>query len=139
MLNACTPHGVQGLDAVAGTLEEFWLSYNVITSTAGLEKCANLRVLYLSNNKIAGWGEVERLAPLSKLEELLLVGNPLYNDNSGDVAAYRLQVSRGAQRAADWNWALGWQVSLAVCLFLACLRANSCVQVIGKVTIIIFC
>jgi len=82
------------LDPVASSLEELWLSYNLITSTSGLEKCGSLRILYMSNNKVASWGEVDRLSGLGKLEELLLVGNPLYQDfaNSSSTADYRLQV-----------------------------------------------
>lgn len=40
---------------------------------AGIEKCANLRVLFISNNKLKDWAELERLGGLSGLEELLLV------------------------------------------------------------------
>lgn len=41
---------------------------------AGIEKCSRLRVLYASNNRLKDWAEVERLASLSELEDLLLVG-----------------------------------------------------------------
>jgi len=40
---------------------------------SGTEKLANLRVLFLSNNKIRDFGELDRLAGLEKLEDLLLV------------------------------------------------------------------
>jgi hypothetical protein len=36
-----------------------------------------LRVLYLSNNKVKEWPEVERLAANGALAELVLMGNPL--------------------------------------------------------------
>lgn len=60
----------------------------------GVEKLAVLRVLLLSNNKIASWGEVDRLGGLTALEELLLVGNPLYNEfkDKGDTQNYRIEV-----------------------------------------------
>ena len=60
----------------------------------GVEKLAALRVFLLSNNKIASWGEVERLGSLTALEELLLVGNPLYNEfkDKGDTQNYRIEV-----------------------------------------------
>lgn len=60
----------------------------------GVEKLTNLRVLYASNNKIKEWVEVERLGVLENLEELLLVGNQLYNDNvsAGTLADYRIEV-----------------------------------------------
>lgn len=82
---------IEGLDAVADTLEELWLSYNVITSLSGIERAQKLRVLYLSNNKIAGWSEIDKLSTLPSLEELLLVGNPLYQQfkDQDNIAAYR--------------------------------------------------
>ncbi len=56
----------------------------------------NLRTLYMSNNKLKDWSEVDRLGALDKLEELLLVGNPLYNEatNGGSTANYRIEVGR---------------------------------------------
>jgi dynein light chain 1 len=60
----------------------------------GIEKLVNLRVLYISNNKIAALGDIEKLAPLEKLEDLLLVGNPLYNEykDAGNLAEYRIEI-----------------------------------------------
>ncbi|KIZ02698.1 Dynein light chain 1, axonemal [Monoraphidium neglectum] len=85
---------VENVEAVAETLEELWLSYNAIEKLSGVEKLANLRVLYLSNNKIRDWVELERLAGLEKLEDLLLVGNPLYNEHrdNNTGAEYRVEV-----------------------------------------------
>ncbi|MEW5302398.1 MAG: hypothetical protein WDW38_002446 [Sanguina aurantia] len=85
---------IENLDAVSDTLEELWLSLNQIVSLAGVEKLSNLRVLYMTNNKIAGWGEIDRLAVLDKLEDLLLVGNPLYNDykDNNALSEYRVEV-----------------------------------------------
>lgn len=59
-----------------------------------MEKLAQLRVLFLSNNKIKDWSEVDRLAAVEKLEELLLVGNPLYNDakDANTLPDYRVEV-----------------------------------------------
>ena len=61
----------------------------------GLEKMLSLRVFLCSNNKISSWAEVERLGSLSSLEELLLVGNPLYNEfkDKGETQQYRIEVS----------------------------------------------
>ena len=55
----------------------------------------SLRVFLCSNNKISSWAEVERLGSLSSLEELLLVGNPLYNEfkDKGETQQYRIEVS----------------------------------------------
>lgn len=85
---------IENLDAVADTLEELWLSYNHVEKLSGIEKVSHLKVLYLSNNKLKDWSEIERLAALEKLEDLLLVGNPLYSDFKGnDVGSdYRIEV-----------------------------------------------
>lgn len=82
---------IENLDGIADTLEELWMSYNLVEKLAGVEKLSNLRVLYLGNNKVRDWAEVERLAALDKLEDLLLRGCPLYDDASA-VAAYRVEV-----------------------------------------------
>ena len=59
-----------------------------------MEKLGALRVLLASNNRVAAWAEVERLAALPGLEELLLAGNPLQTDfrDRGALADYRLEV-----------------------------------------------
>ena len=89
---------IENLDAVADTLEELWISYNVIPGLvsswclsvsyvasaegqrlrllgthlfvlqAGIEKLVNLKTLLMSNNKIAGWAEIERLGNIATLE-----------------------------------------------------------------------
>ena len=65
---------------------------------SGIEKLVNLRVLYLSNNKITNWGEIDKLAALDKLEDLLLAGNPLYNDykENNATSEYRIEVKSRA-------------------------------------------
>ncbi|KAG7669817.1 hypothetical protein KSW81_007961 [Nannochloris sp. 'desiccata'] len=82
---------LDGLEAVSNTLQELWASYNALEKLAGVERCSHLRVLYASNNKIKDWAEVERLAGLEQLEDLLLSGNPLCG---GDEAGYRAGVLR---------------------------------------------
>lgn len=51
-------------------------------------------MLFLSNNRIKDWSEVERLAAADQLEELLLVGNPLYNEyrDTDATPEYRVEV-----------------------------------------------
>jgi dynein light chain 1, axonemal len=83
---------IENLEGVAGTLEELWMSYNLVEKLVGIEKISNLRVLYLGNNKIKDWAEVERLSSLDKLEDLLLRGCPLYDDNASHIATYRIEV-----------------------------------------------
>ncbi|GAX77353.1 hypothetical protein CEUSTIGMA_g4799.t1 [Chlamydomonas eustigma] len=85
---------IENLDAVAETLEELWISYNQIANLGGIEKLVNLKVLFMSNNKIAAWSEIDRLAAVDKLEDLLLVGNPLYNEarDGNTLSDYRIEV-----------------------------------------------
>ena len=82
---------IEGLNEVSDTLEQLWISYNQLASLAGVEKLVNLQVLYASNNKLAGWNEVERLQGLPKLKDLNLTNNPLHqkHDAEGD---WRVQV-----------------------------------------------
>jgi dynein light chain 1 len=46
---------------VAGTLEELWISYNQINSLDGINMCSNLTTLYISNNAIKAWNELDKL------------------------------------------------------------------------------
>jgi dynein light chain 1, axonemal len=71
---------LDGIDPVASTLEELWISYNLLEKLTGIENFNVLRVLYASNNKLKDWGEIDRLSGLPDLEELLLLGNPIAND-----------------------------------------------------------
>lgn len=54
----------------------------------------NLRVLFMSNNKIVSLNEIDKLASLDKLEDVLLVGNPIYNEykDSNNLSEYRVEV-----------------------------------------------
>merc|ERR1712153_58939 len=70
---------LENLDGLGARLEQLWISYNIISSLAGIEKLRVLKVLFISNNKISDFKEVNRLAELSStLEELVLFGNPLH-------------------------------------------------------------
>merc|ERR1719316_1215209 len=80
---------IEGLNDISDTLEQLWISYNQIASLAGIEKLVNLQVIYMSNNKIDKWPEVERLQALPKLRELNLVNNPIYNANADN---WRIEV-----------------------------------------------
>jgi dynein light chain 1 len=62
-------------------LEELWLSYNKIDKLSGLDKLKNLKVLYMSNNQISNWTEIERLAnQCPELVDVLFIGNPIYTN-----------------------------------------------------------
>lgn len=52
---------IEKLEDVAETLEELWLSYNLITSLSGINILRNLTTLYMSNNKISNWSEIQKL------------------------------------------------------------------------------
>merc|ERR1712070_879389 len=69
----------ENLDGVADTLEELWMSYNLVDKLTNIEKLTKLRVLYMSNNKVESWKEIERLSQLENLEEVLFVGCPVYS------------------------------------------------------------
>ena len=68
----------------SSTLEQLWLSYNQIEKLDGLTGCRKLKIIYLSNNNIKQWDELLKLRELPALEELLLIGNPIYDSFSKD-------------------------------------------------------
>lgn len=68
------------LEDLGDTLEELWASYNRVEKLDGLSSLRKLRVLYLSNNKIKEFDELLKLRENPALEEILLLGNPIYND-----------------------------------------------------------
>mmetsp|Transcript_39931 Transcript_39931/g.125422 ORF Transcript_39931/g.125422 Transcript_39931/m.125422 type:complete len:156 (-) Transcript_39931:48-515(-) len=83
---------LEGLDDVASTLKELWISYNLLDKLNGIEKLTNLTVVYMSNNLIAKWTEFDKFKELPNIEELLFVGNPLWevHTKSDD---YRINVA----------------------------------------------
>jgi len=52
---------LEKLEDVAETLEQLWVSYNEITSLDGLQGMNKLQVLYISNNSIKDWSELDKL------------------------------------------------------------------------------
>jgi dynein light chain 1, axonemal len=64
---------IEKLDDVAGTLEELWISYNQINSLDGVNILTNLSVLYMSNNLIKSWSELDKLVSLQILSEVFVV------------------------------------------------------------------
>ena len=57
-----TPKQIEKLEDVSESLEELWLSYNLITSLDGLGTLTKLTTLYMSNNQIKAWAELDKLA-----------------------------------------------------------------------------
>lgn len=68
---------IEKLEDCAATLEELWISYNVIDKLDGLSACRSLRIFYFGNNKIAKFDELLKLRDNPKLEEILTAGNPM--------------------------------------------------------------
>ena len=52
---------IEKLEDVAGTLEQLWISYNLIASLDGLACLTNLTTLYCSNNLIKSFSELDKL------------------------------------------------------------------------------
>ena len=65
------------LEEIGNTLEELWISYNLIEKLDGLEKCGKLNTLFISNNKIINWDECNKLAVLPSIKSILATGNPI--------------------------------------------------------------
>jgi hypothetical protein len=61
-------------EAVGDTLEELWISYNLIEKVKGVNALKKLRVLYMSNNLVKDWAEFNKLQDMPNLEDLLFVG-----------------------------------------------------------------
>ncbi|GLH10310.1 Dynein assembly factor 1, axonemal homolog [Gryllus bimaculatus] len=78
-----------GLESLGDTLEELWISYNLIEKIKTVNFFKKLRVLYMSNNIVRDWSEFMKFQEIPNLEELLFVGNPLYD--SMEEAAWRTE------------------------------------------------
>ncbi|EFA07038.1 dynein axonemal light chain 1 isoform X1 [Tribolium castaneum] len=74
-----------GLEGVGDSLEELWISYNFIEKMKGVHVLKKLKVLYMSNNMVKEWSEFMKLQELPSLEDLLFVGNPLYESMEESV------------------------------------------------------
>lgn len=93
---------IEKLEDIGETLEELWLSYNNVEKLSGLENCTNLRVLYLSNNKISSFDELERIAHLSTLKDVLFAGNPIFL-NAASEQEYRYEVIKRLPNFTNWK------------------------------------
>jgi len=70
---------IEKLEDIQETLEELWLSYNLISSLDGLASLTKLTTLFISNNQIKAWNEIDKLAALPNLRDVLMLGNPVYD------------------------------------------------------------
>ena len=52
------------LENIAGTLKEIWVSYNRIKTLDNITCCKNLEVLYISNNELKGYEELDKLVSI---------------------------------------------------------------------------
>lgn len=65
---------------MAATLEQLWVSYNIIEKLKPLEAMKALQVFYVTNNSIKDWVEFNRMGVPPLLEEITFMGNPLYEN-----------------------------------------------------------
>lgn len=79
-------------EVLADNLEQLWISYNLIEKLRNVESMKKLQVFYVGNNNIEDMNEVNRMAQLPNLRDLLLTGNPLAENTDPDV--YRHDVCK---------------------------------------------
>lgn len=63
-----------GLEPLAETLEELWISYNFIDKMKGILTMRKLKVLHMSNNLVKEWSEVQKLNEMESLQDFVFVG-----------------------------------------------------------------
>merc|ERR1719253_392500 len=73
---------IAGLEEVGATLKELWLSYNLINTLDGLHSCLKLEILFMANNKLGNWDELDKLTSLPELKNVLFMSNPIYEGAS---------------------------------------------------------
>jgi len=61
-------------ESLGDTLEELWISYNLIEKLKGIGVLKKLKVLYMSNNLVKEWTEFNKLQEMPNLEDLVFVG-----------------------------------------------------------------
>ena len=83
-------------------MEELWLSYNMVEKLSGLENLTKLRVLYLGNNQIKSFDELERIAHISSLKDIVLTGNPIFT-TAADEQSYRYEVIKRLPSLTNWK------------------------------------
>jgi dynein light chain 1 len=71
-----------GIEAVADTLEELWISYNRIEKLTPLTKMIKLKTLFMAHNFVYQWDQFSQLQELPCLKDLVFLGNPLEEELS---------------------------------------------------------
>ena len=71
-----------GIEAVADTLEELWISYNRIEKLTPLTKMRTLKTLFMAHNFVYQWDQFVQLQELPCLKDLVFLGNPLEEELS---------------------------------------------------------
>jgi len=61
-------------ESLGDTLEELWISYNLIEKLKGVGVLKKLKVLCMSNNLVKEWTEFNKLQEMPNLEDLVFVG-----------------------------------------------------------------
>lgn len=79
-------------EVLADNLEQLWVSYNSIDRLKPIEQMKKLEVFYVSNNMVKDFTEINKMAAMPKLRDLLFVGNPCMEDM--DSSNYRRDVCR---------------------------------------------
>ncbi|EGB11004.1 hypothetical protein AURANDRAFT_58761 [Aureococcus anophagefferens] len=83
---------IEKLDDLGDSLEELWISYNQISALEGLHAMTKLTTLYMSNNNLKNFAELEKIAGLPNLKDVLFVGNPMYEGLT--AAESRIEILR---------------------------------------------
>lgn len=81
---------ISGLEQIGQSLKELWLSYNLIDKLDNLQSCVKLHTLFITNNKIKSWDEVDRLKELPEISTVSLAGNPIYDTLAREDARFNV-------------------------------------------------
>lgn len=73
-----------GLEVLADTLEQLWISYNQVDKFKAINHLKKLRVFYFAYNQIKDWTEIGKLNELTSLEEITAYGNPIHERIVGE-------------------------------------------------------
>lgn len=65
---------LSGIEALGETLEQLWISYNLVDKLRGIGSLKKLRVLYMGYNMVKDWAEYARLNEVVSLEEICFFG-----------------------------------------------------------------